>query len=56
MPAGAMHSFKADHNEINWSLVVEGDVAGWPDYKRSFSVIVCPASGEPRPMSAEPTS
>ena len=24
VPAGAMHSFKADHNEINWTLVVEG--------------------------------
>ena len=55
VPAGAMHSFKADHNEINWMLVVEGDVAGWPDYKRSFPVIVRPANGEHRPMSAEPT-
>ncbi len=44
IPAGAMHSFKADHNEINWKVVVKGDVAGWPDYKRSFPVIIQPAN------------
>ena len=40
-----MHSFKADHNEINWALVIEGDVAGWPNFKRSFPVIVRPEKG-----------
>jgi len=45
MPARAMHSFKASHNEINWSLQVEGDVARWPNFKRSFAVIVRPVSG-----------
>ena len=45
VPEGAMHSFKADHNEINWTLAVEGDVANWPNYKRSFPVIVRPANG-----------
>ena len=47
VPEGAMHSFKADHNEINWVLAVEGDLAGWPNYKRSFPVIVRPANGDP---------
>ena len=42
VPENAMHSFKADHNEIRWKLVVAGDVAGWPDYQREFPVIVCP--------------
>ncbi len=42
VPAEAMHSFKSDHNEINWKLVVKGDVQGWPDYERSFPVIVYP--------------
>ena len=46
VPAGAMHSFKAEHNEINWVLAVEGDVARWPDYKRRFSVIVRPTDVE----------
>ncbi len=49
LPAGAMHSFAADHNEINWTLVVEGEAAGWPNYRRAFPVIVRPAAGEPRP-------
>lgn len=46
VPAGAMHSFKADHNEVNWKLVVRGDVAGWPDYQRAFPVIVRPGNGK----------
>ena len=45
VPVGAMHSFKADHNEINWVLTVEGDLSNWPSYKRSFPVIVRPANG-----------
>ena len=45
VPAGAMHSFKADQNEIQWKLVVEGDIAGWPDFKRDFPVIIRPHDG-----------
>ncbi len=43
MPAGAMHSFKSEHNSVTWRLVVQGRVAGWPDYRRDYPVIVCPA-------------
>jgi hypothetical protein len=44
---GAMHSFKSEHNEINWSIVVESGVAGWrPNYKRSFPIIIRPPAGE----------
>jgi hypothetical protein len=46
---GAMHSFSADHNEIDWTLVVEADMAGWPPYKRAFPVIVRPPDGAPKP-------
>ncbi len=42
--SSAMHSFKSDHNEVHWKLVVKGDVAGWPDYERSFPVIVYPGN------------
>jgi hypothetical protein len=49
MPEGTMHSFVADHNEIAWKLVVEGDVAGWPPYRRAFPLVVRPAVGEPKP-------
>ena len=41
-----MHSFKSDNNELNWSLVVDGKVAGWPDYQRSFPVIIYPELSE----------
>ena len=43
MPAEVMHSLKAEHNGIHWKLVVQADVAGWPNFERSFSVIVHPA-------------
>ena len=45
VPAGAMHSFKADHNEVNWKLVVKGDAAGWPGYERTFPLVIHPSNG-----------
>ncbi len=44
VPAGAMHSFKSPHNEINWKILVKGEAAGWPDYERSFPLIIHPSS------------
>lgn len=46
VPGRAMHSFKSDHNEINWKLLVKGDVQGWPDFERAFPVIVHPNPNE----------
>jgi hypothetical protein len=43
IPHTAMHSFKSEHNEVRWKLLVKGNVAGWPDYDRGFPVIVYPA-------------
>ena len=43
VPEGAMHSFVADNNEVSWSIEVRGDVARWPDFTRTFPVIVHPA-------------
>ncbi len=42
IPAQCMHSFKADHNEVRWRLLVRADVAGWPPFERSFPVVVVP--------------
>jgi hypothetical protein len=42
IPAECMHSFKADHNEVRWRLLVRGDIAGWPPFERSFPVVVIP--------------
>lgn len=46
VPPGAMHSFEAPHNKVKWKLEVRGDIAGWPDFKRAYSVHVYPAVGE----------
>ncbi len=42
VPAGAMHSFKSDHNEVAWKILVKGTPARWPGFERSFPVIVYP--------------
>lgn len=42
IPEGAMHSFQSEHNSVAWKLVVNGDLESWPDYERSFPVIVYP--------------
>ena len=42
IPAGAMHSFKSSNNEVNWKIVVAGDVDRWPDFARGFPVVVYP--------------
>lgn len=43
IPAAAMHSFKADHNEVQWTVVIEVNAAGWPNFQRAFPVIVYPS-------------
>jgi hypothetical protein len=42
IPAEAMHSFRADHNEVQWKFVVRGEAGGWPPFERSFPIIVYP--------------
>jgi hypothetical protein len=42
IPPGAMHSFQADHNAVQWRFVVRGEVTGWPKYERVFPIIVFP--------------
>lgn len=42
IPDEAMHSFEAVHNRIRWKIVVVGDVAGWPNFQREFTVLVYP--------------
>jgi hypothetical protein len=47
LPGGAMHSFKSKHNEVAWKILVRGSPVRWPDFERSFPVIVYPnASGK----------
>jgi hypothetical protein len=42
VPAGAMHSFRAAHNEVAWRLVVEGSAEGWAEFQRTFPVVIHP--------------
>lgn len=42
IPSGAMHSFRSSHNAVRWKLVVRGRLHKWPDFERSFSLIVYP--------------
>ncbi|MEM8737841.1 MAG: DUF3592 domain-containing protein [Planctomycetota bacterium] len=42
IPADTMHSFDAEHNEIVWRLMVEGEIAKWPDVKDEYALAVVP--------------
>lgn len=46
LPPETMHSFKSANNSLEWSLVVDGKVAGWPDYQRAFPVVIYPGKPE----------
>lgn len=43
LPEAAMHSFRAEHNEISWSLVVAGEAEGWPPFQREYPLVIYPA-------------
>lgn len=45
IPAGAMHSFRAHHNQIQWKLIVSGEIVGWQGFHRSFLIVVRPLLG-----------
>jgi hypothetical protein len=47
IPARAMHTFRSEHNEVHWKLLVRGRAEGWPEFTREFSVIVYPRNGSP---------
>jgi hypothetical protein len=42
IPAEAMHSFRASHNQVQWKLIVGGEIVGWQGFERSFPVVVRP--------------
>lgn len=49
IPAGAMHAFKADHNEIAWRVDIDAKLAGWPDLHRRYPLTICPADTRSSP-------
>jgi hypothetical protein len=56
IPDVAMHSFKSPHNEVNWKLVIEGDVANWPNFRREYPLIVVPLGTLSDVPPQEPTA
>ena len=42
VPATAMHSFKAPHNEVQWKLIIKGRTARRLDFERIFPLVVYP--------------
>ncbi|MSR60351.1 MAG: hypothetical protein EXS05_22370 [Planctomycetaceae bacterium] len=42
VPAAVMHSFEAAHNKIKWTLLVHGEPEGWPEFERTFPVVIHP--------------
>jgi hypothetical protein len=45
VPAGAMHSFRADHNRVHWRLIIQGKAPRRSGFERSFRLNVNPAAG-----------
>ncbi|HJT36709.1 MAG TPA: DUF3592 domain-containing protein [Pirellulales bacterium] len=46
VPVGAMHSFRAEHNKIDWKLLIHAQFARRPALERSFLVHVHPVCAE----------
>lgn len=42
IPANTMHSFKSSDNEIQWALVIHGEISGWPDVKDELELAILP--------------
>jgi len=42
LPAGGMHSFLGSYNAVHWNLVVRAELADWPNFERSFPIVVHP--------------
>lgn len=45
VPAGTMHSFESDNNEVRWRLRVRGEIRNWPDIDEEFDFHVPPRRG-----------
>lgn len=43
VPANAMHSFQATNNEVQWKILVVGNVVRWPNYERDYAIVVRPS-------------
>ena len=46
LPIGVAHSFVAEHNEIEWKIVVQMEFADGGVFTRDFAIVVHPFLGE----------
>ena len=44
IPEGALASFDAQNNAVNWKLTVKIKIPMWPDVSKEFPLLVVPAS------------
>jgi hypothetical protein len=42
IPTGAMHTFIARHNKLQWFVRAQVDIAGWPDMNEEYEIQVLP--------------
>ena len=47
IPADTMHSFASRNHKIVWSIVLHGEISGWPDVKTEFPINVAPLAIKP---------
>ena len=43
LPDNVMHSFSSANNRVLWKIVVRGSARGWPEFHRTFPIVVHPA-------------
>ncbi len=55
-PDNVMHSFRSDHNAIQWRLVVRGTVQRWSNFERVFPLVVYPTSPDAAEAPASPAA
>jgi hypothetical protein len=48
LPETVMHSFVSEHNCVRWMIVVRGEPAGWPAFRRVFPLVVFPPAATAR--------
>ena len=48
IPPGPMHSFRSAHNAVRWKLEVSGQPLNWPEFTRTFPVMIYPDCQEGR--------
>jgi hypothetical protein len=47
IPAGLMHSFKSNNNEIRWEVKVRGEIPRFPDVSDDFEITILPIRARP---------